>query len=605
MSSVSEVLLSPGVDEDASSQNRRNTTGGKNHRLSWVPVQLKLVSKPPPPLPRSEQKRLRRKVEAREKAKQIQRRTRLETRLRRVQNSLKGRNVTSAHKSSPERLADVKVSASSQSRYINIHTPQANLSCPDCGEEVGTTLRQIEMHRQTSCPAKIIKCPHCAKGCSARFPQERLQYHLRRDCRVVQRIEKMAGEAKKKKTLPIMCPRGCGSAILRDDLARHLQQNCSLRIVSCPQQGCNFCIEALNLEKHVSVCRVKRQRSKMAMASRDRRCKPVPCSPYHKMGCGALVLPKDLARHERDECPHRLVQCRNIGCIEMIRLNIREFHETRMCTVLAKREQVLQQGKQELLCPFNCGASIPLREMSKHKNDECPYRQVKCPVPGCGMEMYHYLLAGHKLVWERRVEQASQRFYFVNPATQETSWTDLGCHLLRRRAAMIQSYNAKPHMTKCKFGCRAEIRNTINAQRNHNEICPNFAVSCPSAGNKCGRRMMRRSVIEHLKRECPVGTRNELLALRGKLQRELVTCSQCGVELLKREEWRHKEEECPKRGMPCKYYDCDLIVPADKWMEHVTQECKHSMKWSAAVARSRARPSRKPPLPRIFSESRS
>ena len=68
----------------------------------------------------------------------------------------------------------------------------------------------------------------------------------------------------------------------------------------------------------------------MAKSSNDRRLVPVACSPHHNMGCGQMVLPKDMKRHEEIECPNRWLSVGTAG-VRKDSFNILQFHEENLC----------------------------------------------------------------------------------------------------------------------------------------------------------------------------------------------------------------------------------------------------------------------------------
>ena len=127
------------------------------------------------------------------------------------------------------------------------------------------------------------------------------------------------------------------------------------------------------------------------------------------------------------------------------------------------------------------------------------------------------------------------------------------------------------------------LRNTIKAHREHCEKeCLNQPIVCPTKGKGCTRMLTRRSMQQHLDTDCPVNRRLINMAKRNVKRRMLVQCSDCGVEMMVRHYNRHRDHECRCRIVPCRFWDCKAKVQADKWIQHVLNDCEHSQKWRVA-----------------------
>ena len=194
----------------------------------------------------------------------------------------------------------------------------------------------------------------------------------------------------------VFCPLGCGAVIPRIDVARHQRLVCMHRTVECPHMGCNFRALASEISSHAASCAVENRRATMAKVARERREATTKC------GCGVELTKFDMKVHKERDCPQRLVQCRITGCTEMVRLDLREFHETRQCEVMFNREEMLSYGKETIECDLGCGKYIELRNIANHKKNECEYREVTCNVVGCSMKIPAYERKSHESVWERK-----------------------------------------------------------------------------------------------------------------------------------------------------------------------------------------------------------
>ena len=577
---------------------------------------------PPPPLSRAqaraavELERARRAEEASTAARQI---TALEQQLQKVR-AAKFAEISAQLTYSPERPQAeevarrrsagrrrklgpvVSLSASptpKDAAFFDVCTPPEKVGCTECGREIG--LRMLMKHQRTECRGRFVACKQT--GCAARFREIERDHHEKYKCKAIKaRLQIL--KAAESRDRYIQCPMGCGAGVTKKDLPRHKNSVCPLRRVACPHMGCEVRLQAGEMfgpEGHAAVgCKIQAARERMAKSSNDRRLVPVACSPHHNMGCGQMILPKDMKRHEEIDCPNRLVECRNRGCKERVAFNILKFHEDNLCKAWEAEEAMLSAGRLEYACDLGCGEYVFMNQMADHKRNHCMYRETTCSIIGCGKKMPFYLIEKHEQVWERRVEQASQKFYYVNPDTEETAWEDPGCRILRKREQYLEMYESKPQKVLCKLGCRTVLKNQIEAYRQHLEVCPNQVIVCPSPGHRCDKNVLRRNVPEHLRTDCKVGKRLLKLAKRGMAQRFILECTQCGVEVFAREYTKHRSHECPSRSVPCKYWDCKLFLPADRWMQHVNGECQHSAKWRDAIAASRKRPSKKPPLPAVF-----
>jgi len=248
-------------------------------------------------------------------------------------------------------------------------------------------------------------------------------------------------------------------------------------------------------------------------------------------------------------------------------------------------------------------------ETTWHTKNDCTHREVTCSITGCGLKMPFHELVKHEMIWDRKIDQASQKFYYVNPDTEETMWEDPGCKLLRLRDFYLEKYLSRPKIVLCKLGCRTALKNQIKVIRNHllND-CPNEIITCQSKGNNCTKTLLRRKQKEHSNTDCVVGQRSLQLARQGTAQRMLINCPYCDIEMQMKHLKRHTRHECPRRLVPCKYWDCKVKCPANGHHIHVLTECDHRKKWEEGVAAARERvrlSGGKPFLPACFREEES
>jgi hypothetical protein len=511
---------------------------------------------------------------------------------------------------------------------------QCPLGCP-----AGVTKKDIPRHVNTVCPRRTVICPHM--GCEIRLSVQAMELHAvgemvwkfttnkinitqPRGVKVVQKASAagildvaLVCEQEEDVVTTVVIRAAIGQLFdIASDLSFGGDRSDNSNIDDSNREDVgnnddhetsNTTISGKDLKDVVAytepTCKVARNRQRMSQSSNKRRLEPIKCSPHHNMGCGKLILPKHLRKHERDDCPNRLVECGNSGCNEMIAFNILSFHQEQLCKAMLAKEALLEQGLQEYACPLGCGEYLLLSETIHHKKHECQYREVTCNTTGCGKKMPLYMLSNHEQIWDRRVETASQKFYYVNPDTEETAWEYPGCLLLLKRDYYLQKYEDRPKIVLCKLGCRTALKNQIKIIRSHVvNNCPNEMIPCPSAGKQCKTMILRRNVAEHTAKDCPVGLRSLRLARQGLAQRMLIDCPYCSCELQMKHLKRHTHYECSKRLVPCKFWDCKLMVPANAWYVHVLNDCEHRAKWRAGVAAARARIEKKGGvlLPHIF-----
>ncbi|XP_058019919.1 TNF receptor-associated factor 4 [Ahaetulla prasina] len=104
-----------------------------------------------------------------------------------------------------------------------------------------------------------------------------------------------------------------------------------------------------------------------------------------------------------------------------------------------------------------------------------------------------------------------------------------GAKLSRRDLPPHLQHDCPQRHLQCEF-CRADF--TGEAFENHQGVCPQESVYCE---NKCGARMMRRLLSQHMLAECPKRTQ---------------PCSYCAKEFLYDTIQNH-EYQCPRYPVPC------------------------------------------------------
>uniref|UniRef100_A0A0G4HYR8 RING-type domain-containing protein n=1 Tax=Chromera velia CCMP2878 TaxID=1169474 RepID=A0A0G4HYR8_9ALVE len=100
-----------------------------------------------------------------------------------------------------------------------------------------------------------------------------------------------------------------------------------------------------------------------------------------------------------------------------------------------------------------CSFTGTKKQLEKHLDDDCEIQEVKCPFIGCPKKMQRAPLEAHK--------------------------------------------NSCPYRLVACGHCDEQV--CFNSKQTHNKSCPKFPVPCP---NKCGKKVLREAVSDHLQKEC-------------------------------------------------------------------------------------------------------
>ena len=115
----------------------------------------------------------------------------------------------------------------------------------------------------------------------------------------------------------------------------------------------------------------------------------------------------------------------------------------------------------------------------------------------------------------------------------ETCKLRCGVVLQRNELKVHEKENCTQHIVECKH-CRQDFKSC--ELTNHLGVCPKMEVSCEL---KCGKKLCREKMAQHLKQECGL---------------VVETCKLgCGVELTRDELKIHVTDTCVQREIPCKH----------------------------------------------------
>ena len=131
----------------------------------------------------------------------------------------------------------------------------------------------------------------------------------------------------------------------------------------------------------------------------------------------------------------------------------------------------------------------------------------------------------------------------------ETCKLRCGVVLQRDELKVHEKEKCPQRIVECKH-CRKELKSCELAT--HVEMCPKMEVSCEL---KCGKRLCRENMAQHLKQECGLVVETCRLG--------------CGVEMTRDELKIHVTETCVQRFIPCEHCKkdfkfCDMIHHLDK-----------------------------------------
>ena len=467
---------------------------------------------------------------------------------------------------------------------LNVCSADEVIKCMLCAKEIKS--RQRKYHEEFLCEERLVQCRN--PGCSKMMPFSKRDGHEKKTCKFAKIQIKFIEENKKSggSSGVVLCSLNCGAAIPRKDVGRHQTLICPKRIVPCPYApSCNKTFKHELLEEHVKTCKFGIKQKAMAESSKKRRCIPVKCSPHHKFGCGKMLLLKDMARHDKYECPNRLVQCRNIGCKEMIRMNVRQFHEDRFCEVKKARDELLSWGEEIIDCPFGCGAELTAREVVEHKKEKCPNRIIKCKIAGCNQEYYATYQERHETLWEKIKDPTTGADYYFNTITEETSWEVEGCPMLRKRHMYLKRYEKHAKIVQCPLRCGEEYKDTLSALRRHQKTCGRFPIPCPVLG--CKARVLREELQLHLDEWCPIMRKRDKDATKAIAKRGFQKCTQCDILLPKQDLNFHMKAWCSEKQFKCQKPGCNMFISHKTSVTHALTECQYWKDWDERIQAAR------------------
>ncbi|KAG7387416.1 hypothetical protein PHYPSEUDO_014179 [Phytophthora pseudosyringae] len=341
------------------------------------------------------------------------------------------------------------------------HCTKRAIKCDNC--EATLIFEDRSRHDVQFCPMRRVACTNFQYGCQDQMLFQDREHHLEHHCR------KRAME----------CRLLCGATVHFEELEKHESAHCPLRIVSC-DQGCQATFTA-NLGKshrrHECPKRMVPCTGKNSVnggcgvlvkcdemdfhLSRLCELRELSCK-WASYGCGEKIAGVAAARynHETQECPFRLVSCRN-GCElsgEFLACFAGEHY----------RWQCMLEPKP---CPNECVdkltaevLQLPSHLLMVHSLQDagnCPLRNTHCPLDLCGKhirlldpeyESYDNLMSG-----DNRIGQLESRKVSLKGSQQRIDMYDVSLAELHNLQRLNDQPIAAEGGEKELVGCKSTL----------------------------------------------------------------------------------------------------------------------------------------------------
>ncbi|KAE9231021.1 hypothetical protein PF002_g12824 [Phytophthora fragariae] len=261
-----------------------------------------------------------------------------------------------------------------------------------------------------------------------------LEVRYWKECRTVQQLQQHAASilhVAKCKTLLGYWTFEEGMGDLVDDMALKLPRSACFGtdwvLFDTPEVRRRFGVPPTPSLRDQTCCVVNQKLKLLAQRARDRELDAVPCRQH----CEQVVAFRQLERHHRVECVHRLVVCKEVGCERVFRWSSEAQHLHQDCARHLYRDELVRRyhDKRELVeCILNCAQLVQRRFMPLHCHSQCVNRLVTCPWTDCGETIVAKSLTRHlqrechsqSRVNERQmVEKARRRQKAKEAAEQE------------------------------------------------------------------------------------------------------------------------------------------------------------------------------------------
>ncbi|EGZ30237.1 hypothetical protein PHYSODRAFT_467814 [Phytophthora sojae] len=502
------------------------------------------------------------------------------------------------------------------------HCVKRLIKCDNC--EASFIFEERSRHDAHVCPMRRVSCTNFEYGCQDQMLFRDREHHLTHHCRkrdiqcrllcgAVVRFDELDGHESAQCPLRIVsCDQGCAATFTANSGKTHRMRECPKRMVPCSGKnsvngGCGILVRCEDMEFHLStLCKL-----------RGLSCK------WASYGCEERVAGAAEARHhhETNECPYRLVSCRN-GCELSGRILacFAEEHYRWQC--------MLEKKGCSNHCHDSAGQEVKLPEhlMMVHALQDagaCPLRKTYCPLDLCGK---HIRLFDSELERKNASARICRILTFDSIKAQHllefpdghSVWLSLDLHCCHRLVPCplncgqrLPAHTVEFHLakrcnnrnSKCRLGCGDVMAFSLLAEH-ETERCVLRSVFC----EHCHSNVPVKLLETHLDKECQQRPRGCQLgcsikvAWADKIEHEssqcpkrLINCRICDGEIWFCERDKHEKDECPlrvqgkceagcgetlrhneiahhllysctKRLVDCK--ECKLRMPFDAFQEH-------------------------------------
>jgi hypothetical protein len=416
------------------------------------------------------------------------------------------------------------------------------------------TIAKLLAEHVRTCHYQIIPCPHC----ETKFLRQELNSHdvsckLKPfSCTLCQRMfpkKDLAAHTHNCEYKRIKCKNGCIEPILLKDVQRHELEECPLRRIHCPNQGCKLRDFVPKIENHLLQC-----------PHRVIQC-------YHK-GCNTYLTAQQLNDHTRI-CKFRLVNCNNNNCKQQVPLNGMNKHLGTECNYRLVKCQYdgcntwepfatiktheTQCSFKPRRCPFGCGAIFTAANMPAH-TQQCNYRKVLCSIPGCNLHVEFHALAQHVEHCPFALQKCPNEGCPESPYNR-----DLELHKKRCNFRIVP----------CTLvGCEKMM--LLADLEQHEKTCRYRKHPCPNPG--CNKQFTKKELYVHAKtcKFTQVSCPNEgcpFTALDAEIPKHLHICKYretkcrhkgCGASVKKIDLEKH-QEECQYALWNCRNEGCSVV----------------------------------------------
>lgn len=278
------------------------------------------------------------------------------------------------------------------------------------------------------------------------------------------KVMQWQSNAEKEKELAqvLPCPLECGAMCKVEDMTSHVRDECPLRTLQCPT--CYMIILQKDVQVHATRLCGKRT---------------IAC-PNAYTGCPVLITPDSKDLHLRTKCEYRQVPCRQF-CSAVIVWKDLDKHEAEFCK------------NRQIECD-QCHQPMTACAYPSHLLDACPERLLTCRI-GCGRQFKAKDLEAHEeqecqgyCKWQcgTRLGPPAKLALHENVQCLDRPMTCcLGCDVPRltlRNKAHHEQLQCSLRMVPCTFGCGEVL--PMKHLRRHQQMfmgtCTRRLVYCPS-----------------------------------------------------------------------------------------------------------------------------